>query len=213
MRITIFGATGNIGQRILNEALQRGHTVTAVSRNPNRPKDLPKPVHFQIGDIYNQEDVIRLCRDQDLVISATRPPAGDEHELADMTCAILAALAETGTRLLLMGGAGSLVVPNSGGTLVVDDERFVQSPWRAIALACCEQLAICQKHPQVNWSYLSPAARLVEGERSNNFRLGKDELLIDNNGDSKISMEDLAVAMLNEAENPQHHQQRFTLAY
>jgi len=78
MRITIFGATGNTGQRILNEALQRGHIVTAVSRNPNRPKDLPKPVHFQIGDIYNQEDVIRLSHDQDLVISATRPPAGDE---------------------------------------------------------------------------------------------------------------------------------------
>lgn len=84
---------------------------------------------------------------------------------------------------------------------------------RDIALACNEQLEVCRAETGVDWAYLSPAALLEPGERTGNYRLGTDELVVDTEGNSTISMEDLAVALLDEAEWPQHHRTRFTAAY
>lgn len=212
MRITVFGATGNVGSRVVAEALDRGHDVTAVVRDPDRFPDLPAGVASRSGNAASAEDVAALSAGQDLVISATRPTPGNERALVAMAEALLAGLSRTGVRLLLVGGAGSLSVPDTGGR-VVDDPRYVGSGWRDIALACCDQFESCRVATRVDWSYLSPPALLEPGKRTGRYRLGDDELLLDAEGRSRISMEDFAVALLDEAERPRHRRARFTVAY
>ncbi|MFC9324713.1 NAD(P)-dependent oxidoreductase [Kitasatospora sp. NPDC057015] len=212
MRITVFGAAGNVGSRVVAEALARGHEVTAVVRDAARFADLDPAARALTGDAGVVEDVVRLTGGQDLVISATRPAPGREGEFAAVTRALLAGLARTGVRLLVVGGAGSLTVPGSGGALVTDDPHF-PAEWRPIAQACGEQLAVCRAEPAVDWAYVSPAALLEPGVRTGGYRLGADELLVDDRGVSAISMEDLSVALLDEAERPRHHRARFTVAY
>ena len=213
MKITVFGATGNVGKRVIDEALMRGHEVTAVLRNTSRIDELNPAVNFVIGDADNVSDVVRLSAGQDLVISATRPPQGAENTLVYTARSLLSGLAQTKVRLLLVGGAASLTVPNSQGTLVVDDTDWVPLAWRDIALACLAQHQLCQKDEVVDWSYLSPPAMILPGERTGVFRLGSDELLVDTQGRSTISLEDFAIALVDEAEQQNHSKKRFTVAY
>ncbi|MEU4118625.1 NAD(P)H-binding protein [Kitasatospora sp. NPDC028055] len=212
MRITVFGATGNVGRRVVAEALARGHEVTAVVRNPAKPHGLPATVTLAVGDADEPADVARIAAGQDLVVAATRPAPGREHELAATTRGLLAGLAGTGVRLLAVGGAGSLTVPGTDGTILVESPGF-PAEIRPIALACSEQLELYRADGEVDWTYLSPAALLEPGVRTGRFRLGRDELLVDADGNSAISMEDLAVALLDEAEQPVHRRARFTAAY
>ncbi len=212
MRITLFGAAGNVGRRVIAEALSRGHEVTAVSRNPERAQGLPADITVRRGDAANPEDVATLSAREDLVIAATRPAPGAEEELVAATEGLLAGLRGSDVRLLLVGGAGSLTVPGTDGLTLVETPDF-PSEIRPIALAGCAQLAACQADEQVDWSYLSPPASLEPGERTGQYRRGGDELLTDGVGVSAISMEDFAVALLDEAERPQHHRRRFTVAY
>lgn len=212
MRITVFGAAGNVGRRVVAEALSRGHHVTAVVRDPARFPELPPGADARVGDAANADDVAELSTGQDVVIGATRPPAGSEGELVTATRGLLAGLARTGVRLLVVGGAAGLTVPGSGGATVVEDPGFPAS-LRPIALACNEQLAACRAESGVDWAYLSPSALLEPGVRTGRYRVGTDELLVDEKGDSAISMEDLAVALLDEAERPRHHRTRFTAGY
>ncbi|GHG61201.1 NAD(P)-dependent oxidoreductase [Streptomyces griseocarneus] len=212
MRITVFGATGNVGGRTVAEALSRGHEVTAVVRDPARSGGLPPAVTVRTGDARDADAVAALSAGQDLVISATRPASGSEDQLAAATRGLLSGLARTGVRLLLVGGAGSLTVPGGTGT-VIDDPALVPPSVRPIALACGEQLALCRAETVVDWAYLSPSALLEPGQRTGAYRLGADELLVDDRGVSQISMEDLAVALLDEAESPRHHRTRFTVGY
>jgi putative NADH-flavin reductase len=213
MKITIFGATGSVGSRVVAEALSRDHEVRAVVRHEGRFKELPDGVEPHIGDVTHSDDVARLSVGQDLVISATRPAPGHESLLIAMTQALLAGLSGTGIRLLLVGGAGGLIVPGSDGRMAVNDPNIVPPPWRAIAEACVEQYEVCRAATHVDWTYLSPPALLVPGERTGHYRLGADELLFDVNGRSTISIEDFAVALLDEAEQPHHQRSRFTVAY
>ncbi|WP_030234662.1 NAD(P)-dependent oxidoreductase [Streptomyces sp. NRRL S-350] len=213
MRITVFGATGNVGSRVVTEALARGHQVTAVVRDQAKPHGLPATVALVTGDARNPEDVARTAAGQDVVITATRPAPGSEHELTVATKGLLAGIAGTGVRLLAVGGAGSLTVPGAGGATLVEDPGF-PADIRPIALACSEQLDLYRAaDADVDWTYLSPAALLEPGERTGRFRLGRDELLVDADGNSAISMEDLAIALLDEVERPAHRLTRFTAAY
>ncbi|MFF4815871.1 NAD(P)-dependent oxidoreductase [Kitasatospora sp. NPDC001309] len=212
MRITVFGATGNVGRRVVTEALARGHEVTAVVRDPAKPHGLPTTVTLAVGDAGEPADVARIVAGQDLAVTATRPAPGREHELAATTRGLLAGLAGTGVRLLAVGGAGSLTVPGTDGTILVESPGF-PAEIRPIALACGEQLELYRADGEVDWTYLSPAALLEPGVRTGRFRLGRDELLVDADGNSAISMEDLAVALLDEAEQPVHRRARFTAAY
>lgn len=212
MRITVFGAGGRVGSRVVTEALFRGHEVTAVVRSRARFHELDSLATPREGDAATVEDVATLSVGQDVVISATRPPAGHEHELVTTTEALLAGLARTDTRLLLVGGAASLTVLGTDGVTVMDDATY-PTALRAIALACTDQLTACRSETEVDWAYLSPAAQLEPGPRTGSYRLGTDELLVDGDGNSTISMEDLAVALLDEAEQPAHHQTRFTVGY
>ena len=212
MRITVFGATGQVGRRIVNEALLRGHSVTAVGRSADRATALPKAALFRRGDASQLEDVLSLTEGQDLVINATRPVAGREKDVDTTTRVLFEGLARTGVRLLVAGGAASLSVPGTGRQ-VIDSPEFLPPSARHIGQASLTQFHICEAEERVDWAYLAPAANLAPGSRTGQFRLGRDELLLDESGQSRISMEDLAVAMLDEAERPQHHQRRFTVAY
>ncbi|MCP2277838.1 NAD(P)-dependent oxidoreductase [Nocardia amikacinitolerans] len=211
MRITVFGAAGEVGRRVVAEALARGHEVTAVVRNPERATNLPAEVEVRTGDAANVDDVESLSAGQDLVITATRPAPGREAELPEVTAAILAGVARTGARLLVVGGAATLIVPGADGMTLHEIPDF-PAELRPIARACEEQLAVCRAASTVNWTYLSPPAELLPGARTGEYRLGGDELLSDANGVSRISMEDFAVALLDEAERPAHGGARFTVA-
>ncbi len=210
MRITIVGATGSVGRRIVAEALSRGHEVTAVVRDPARYEELPEGINPQTGDASNADDIARLSEGQDVVISAIR---GRESEVVPTTQALLDGLAQTGVRLLVVGGAACLTVPNSGGTAVIDDPRFVPEKWREIAQVSLAQYQTVRSESRVDWAYLCPPPMLEPGERTGKFRLGGDELILDADGNSTISIEDLSVVLLDEAERPQHHQTMFTAAY
>jgi len=153
-----------------------------------------------------------LSAGQDVVIAATRPAPGRESEFVITTKALLTGLADTGVRLLVVGGAGSLTVPGSGGRTLREAPDF-PAELSDIALAGAEQLAAYRAESGVDWAYLSPAALMEPGERTGRYRLGTDELLVDAEGNSKIAVEDLAVALLDEAERPAHHRTRFTAAY
>ncbi|MFJ6698228.1 NAD(P)-dependent oxidoreductase [Streptomyces sp. NPDC091272] len=210
MRITVFGATGAAGSRIVAEAVDRGHDVTAVTRDPARFSALHPAARHRAGDALDPDRVAELSADQDLLISATRPVPGQEAQLANTARALLEGLSRTGVRLLLIGGAGSLRLPGSDLTLVEGPD--FPAALRPIALACDEQLAVCRAAgPAVDWAYLSPPAVFEPGVRTGTYRLGTDELLVDAEGNSAVSMEDFAIAVLDEAESPKHHRTRFTI--
>ncbi|AKU94594.1 Dienelactone hydrolase [Labilithrix luteola] len=207
----MFGAAGSVGSRIVGEALLRGHEVTAVVRDESRLSSLPAGARGRIGDATSVDQVAALSAGQDLVISATRPAPGNEQQLVTMAKSLLAGVTRSGVRLLLVGGAASLKVPDTGG-LLVDDARYVPDFVRDIAIACCAQFDVCTADAAADWTYLSPPALLVPGERTGGYRSGGDELLFDSDGTSTISIEDFAVALLDEAESPKHRRSRFTVA-
>ncbi|MFE0176360.1 NAD(P)-dependent oxidoreductase [Streptomyces sp. NPDC059002] len=214
MRITVFGAAGNAGSRVVAEALSRGHEVTAVVRDAARFTELHPDAMHRTGDAGIPDDVRKVSEGQDLVVNATRPAPGREHEHPVITTSLLTGLAGTGIRLLVIGGAGSLTVPGTAGRAAIDDPRYVPAAWRHIAAASNAQYdAVRTTETDVPWTYLSPSALFEPGARTGTFRLGKDELLVDAAGNSSISMEDLAIALLDEAERPAHHRGRFTVGY
>lgn len=212
MNVTIFGATGQVGSRILDEATARGHHVTAVTRSGTSPNS-PDSVTWIAGDARNRGDVAHLSQGQDVVISATSGPRAGGDELAVTAQALLDGVADTGARLIVVGGAGPLIVPDSGGRLVVDDARFVPESIRGVAQACVEQLDVLRQNSTVDWTYFSPSAEMTAGRRTGRFRTGTDELIVDSDGTSRISLEDVAVAVLDEAERPLHIRAVLTAGY
>jgi putative NADH-flavin reductase len=213
MNISLIGASGFVGSSILKEALDRGHEVTAIVRHPEKLTAHPK-LQTRKGDVYNEGEVARLVAGHDAVISAfnpgwTNPDIYNLHIKG--TKAIIAGVKKAGIkRLLLVGGAGSLEV--KPGVQSVDLPEFPKE-WKQGALATREALNLLRQEAELDWSFLSPSADLSPGQRTGKFRLGKDQLLKDAKGQSRISTEDYAVAMLDEVERPSHVRQRFTVGY
>jgi uncharacterized protein len=204
--IVIIGATGFVGSKILDEALSRGHRVTAVMRNPDKlPKHARLTVHK--ADIL-KDDLAAIVAGHDAVISAYNPslPEGDQGVRAIIDAVKKAHV----QRLLVVGGAGTLEV--APGTRLLDTPEF-PAQWKPGALAAAAYLEALRAERDLQWTYLSPAERLGPGERTNKFRLGGDRLLRDAQGVSRISLEDYAVAMIDELERPKHTRRRFTVAY
>ncbi|TDD61200.1 NAD-dependent epimerase/dehydratase family protein [Kribbella antibiotica] len=200
MRILVFGATGAVGSRVTQEARNRGHQVTAVSRT-GTPR----------GDASDSGDVAELSQGHDVVISATRPQAGQESELVLAAMGLLNGLRFSGIRLILVGGAASLTVPGTGRTLV--EQPGFPDEYRPIAVACNEQFDLVKASNDVDWTYVSPPDLLEPGVRTGTYRLGTDELVVTTDGTSSISMEDFAMALVDEAERAKHHGRRFTVGY
>lgn len=213
MRITVFGATGNIGRRVIAEALSRGHEVMGVARNQAGLGKLPSSVDAQIGDANKINDVIKLSTGQDVVINTMRPTPGSEDEVGKTTKTLMDGLVITGVRLIISGGAASLIVPGTNGKKVIEDPRYLPVAARDVAQASMDQYNICLAEKRVDWTYMSPPASINPGKRTGSYRLGTDSLLVDAHGDAKISMEDFAMVILDEAEQPTHHQSRITAAY
>ena len=213
MKIALIGATGFVGSAILKEALDRGHEVTAIVRHPEKVQPCQKlrPVK---GDVYNADDVARLIMGHDVVISAFNPGWGnpDLYSLqVKGTQAIITGVKKAGiTRLLFVGGAGSLEV--KPGVQALDLPGF-PAEYKQGALATREALNMLRKESNLDWSFLSPSADLFPGQRTGNFRLGTDQVLKDTNGQSRISTQDYAMAMIDEVERPAHVRQRFTVGY
>jgi uncharacterized protein len=212
MKIALIGGSGNIGHRILREALDRGHHVTAISRNSVKQDVKHDRLKWVSLDILNTSLLKEVVMQQDAVISAYGPGEGeDPQNVITTTNSIIEAMRQSGTkRLVVVGGAGSLEV--APGVQLVDTPEFPEA-WKGGALAHREALRIYQKINDLDWTYMSPAAMIIPGERTGKFRLGKGQLVTDEKGNSTISMEDFAVALMNEIENPEHIHKRFTLAY
>lgn len=203
MKIALIGATGFIGSRLLAELTSRGHQVTAIVRNPEK---VPQGAGIvaKKGDVYDKDGLAALLAGHDAAISAV-------HYTASDPAVLLAAVKQSGVkRYLVVGGAGSLEV--APGVKLFDTKEFP-----AIYLdearkggAYLDQL---KGESDLDWTFLSPSALIEPGVRTGQFRLGKDQLLVDGKGQSRISAEDYAVALVDELEKPAHTRQRFTVGY
>ena len=208
MKIAVVGATGMVGSRVVRESVHRGHDITAVcrGRNPSRPG-----VTTVQCDANDRNRMATLFSGHDAIVGATRPSLGQEDTVAATTTALLDAAAEAGTRILVIGGAGPLRIPGQPDQLVAGSADHVPAAWRTIAAASVAQLYACRAHP-ANWVYVSPPAVLEPGHRTGTYRRGGTTLLTRSDGASRISAEDLAVAVLDEIENPREND-HFTIAY
>ncbi|TQN63490.1 NAD(P)-dependent oxidoreductase [Agrobacterium tumefaciens] len=201
-KIALIGASGNAGSRILKELSDRGHQVTAIARNPEKIASLPNVVAKK-GDVFDQAGLSELLKGHDAVISSVHFTASDPATLIE------AVRASGVQRYLVVGGAGSLEI--APGQRVVDLPDF-PAAYKAEATKGAEFLDILKQEKQLDWTFLSPSAEFVPGERTGRFRLGKDSLLSNDEG-SRISFEDYAIALVDEIEKPQHSRQRFTIGY
>ena len=213
MKIALLGATGFVGSAILNEALNRGHAVTAIVRHLEKVEQREGLIARQ-GDAYDAASLAQLLTGQDAVISAFNPGWKNPNLYDDQvrgTASIIAAIKRAGVkRVLWVGGAGGLEV--TPGERLVDSKDF--PAWILPgSLATIDALEQLRKEPELDWSFLAPSANMKSGNRTGKYRVGGDRLLVGANGKSEISVQDYAVAMIDELEHPAHVRQRFTVGY
>jgi putative NADH-flavin reductase len=212
-KIMLIGSSGMIGQRVLHEALNRGHHVTALVRDTSGTGEHRAELDYHTGDIFKPETIATAAVDHDVVMSAYGPGKGDPNLVVKAAHALIEALARVEPiRLIAVSGAGSLAV--KPGVQLVDAPDF-PAEWKAIALAHREALDVYRKAgmAQFDWTAVSPAALIEPGTRTGKYRTGTDQLLVDDKGKSYISAEDFAVAVVDEIEKPRFQAQRFTVAY
>ncbi|MGW6844096.1 NAD(P)-dependent oxidoreductase [Streptomyces sp. NPDC054958] len=222
MKIALFGATGTIGNRVLREALRRGHEVTAVVRDPARLPDSGSGTGAGAlvvvrGDVLDPGSVAAVVAGHDVVVSAFGPGRSDPAALVTAAKALIGGVRSLGgeapaPRVVVVGGAGSLRTPAGPA---VWDEAGVPAPVSALMHAHGDALDFLRTVPveQVHWTCLSPAAQIEPGERTGAYRLGLDDLVVDEEGRSRISTEDFAVALVDEIERDTHAGRRFTVAH
>jgi putative NADH-flavin reductase len=207
MHVALIGATGNAGSRILAELVRRSHSVTAIVRDVTRVPALPG-VEARFGDVSDESGLAALLRGHDAVISSVPFGGSDPGKL-------IAAVQRSGVRrYLVVGGAGSLEVALGKiplGLKLIDTPNFPEA-YRKEATAGCAFLDRLSTETELDWTFLSPSALLIPGERTGAFRLGTD-LLLSNEQGSMISFEDYAVALVDELEKPAHSRKRFTVGY
>ena len=213
MRIAIIGASGQIGAFIRDEALARGHQVTAIVRHPEKIT-VQNPSLTVVKAEILKDKVDELVKGHEALISAYNPGWSNPdiyNEQIEGYKAIISGVKKSGIkRLLVVGGAGTLEV--APGVQLLDTASFPENIKGGV-LATKEVLYMLRKEKELEWTFLSPPASIAPGERTGHYRLGKDQLLKDKQGESKISTQDYAVAMLDELEHPQHIRERFTVAY
>jgi putative NADH-flavin reductase len=203
MKIAVIGASGNAGSRITAELARRDHKVTAIARNPEKIARQANVTPTR-GDVMDQAGLARLVTGHDAAISSV-------HFLASDPVKLIGAAKESKVgRYLVVGGAGSLEV--APGVRLVTTPGFPVA-YKAEAEKGAAFLDLLRAEKELNWTFLSPSALFVAGERTGKFRLGTDQLLTAADGKSSISFEDFAVALADEIERPAHIRQRFTIGY
>lgn len=211
MKIVVLGAWGNIGKRIVAEALHRGHAVTGVGRSPAPANPPVERFSVVSADVTDVASTAKAISGHDVVISAVGPaPGAPPTFLMDVarSLPVAARLAQV-KRIVVVGGAGSLLV--GPGLQLVDTPDFPPA-WRPVALAHREALALWRAVSDLAWTYVSPAAMIAPGTRTGHYQSGDDLLLVDGEGQSRISMEDFAVGVIDLAEQASHKRQRVTFA-
>jgi uncharacterized protein len=208
VRILLVGASGMIGSRILAEAAARGHPVIAAARHPDRIAAGPNIRVVQL-DATDVQAFTALARDADVIVTAVSPRGGGDpmQEARAVADAAISAARATGHRLIVVGGAGSLNLPD-GRPLA----ETLPPAYRGEALAM-RAVRDSLKASDINWTFFSPAASIAPGARTGKYRLGTTVLLSDHNGDSRISAEDYAKALVDEVESPAHQRAQMTIAY
>jgi putative NADH-flavin reductase len=213
MRIAIFGITGKAGSRIAREALSRGHDVVGVARDFSKVPLEHARLQLVKGDVLDPASVASAVRGADAVISAVGPANFERTNpfLKNAVQSLLDGVRQAGIkRLLLVGGAGGLEV--APGVQLVDSPGFPEA-WKGIALTHRDAFEVIRNVNDLDWTYVAPAAMFEPGERTGKYRKDGDRLVADAQGNSRISMEDYAVAMLDEVEKPAHKKARMSVGY
>ena len=217
MKVALIGATGFVGSAVLNELTDRGHQVTAIARNPEKAEGAGPGVTVRKADVYNADEVAAAVEGHDAVVSTfnsgwTNPNIYDDFLKGAK--AIQEGIKKAGVkRLLFVGGAGSLYV--APGVQLIDTPQF-PAEYKAGASAARDYLTHLQSEQDLHWAFLSPAIEMHQGTsgvRKGAYRKGLENPVFDDNGRSIISVEDLAIAIVDELEQANHVRQRFTVAY
>lgn len=212
--VLLLGATGFVGSALLSELLSRGHQVTALVRDPAKLPQHERLTAVQ-GDVTDVDALVQAMQSKDAVISAYNPGWTNpniKRDTEENYPKILRAAKLAGApRLLIVGGAGSLFV--APGVRVMDTGALPEEIMDGVRSLAAFYLDHLMAEKELDWVFFSPAGMLEPGERTGVFRLGKDELIVDAEGNSRISVEDYALAMVDELEKPQHHRERFTIGY
>lgn len=207
MKVVLYGATGNSGQRILRELTSRGHQVTGVARNTSK---LPSTITTVKDDLSSAEAIASIIAGADVVVSAYAPPQDNTDALLGVTEREIAAVKKAGTaRLIVVGGAGLLEL-TPGTTLIASG--YLPESYHPIANSHEKALGLL-KASDINWTYFSPAGYFEPGERTGKFRLGTTNLIANEKGESRISFEDYAVALVDEIEKPAHEHGQLSIGY
>lgn len=209
MNVVVYGATGNAGSEIVKELVARGHKVTGVARNVEKLKGF-EGVTAKTDDLSNVDAIAAIIEGADAVVTSYQPPTDDTDQLVAVTERQIAAVKKAGgPRLLVVGGAGLLEVA-PGVTLI----KSGHLPEIYMPIATSHEKALnVLKASDINWTYLSPGAYFVPGERTGKFRLGTNNLVMDEKGESRISFADYAIAMVDEIERPKHENGSFSVGY
>ena len=221
LSILVYGATGKVGSLVVEEALQRGHLVTAVSRDPSRIEKQHDNLSVVAGDLLDLQSIELLVEDKDVIIVSVRGMIGKDKKPENTLQYIairnivgqLRAIGGGAARLIHVGGSGSLEV--EPGVLYADKIPRVFLP-KSLELEIQGQILVLEflrTVEDVDWSYATPAKNFTNKERTGKFRIGGDALMEDDRGKSRISRADFAVALIDEAEKAEHIQQRFSVAY
>jgi putative NADH-flavin reductase len=216
MKIALIGATGFVGSAVLKEALDRGIQVTAIVRQPEKLQ-AQKNLTIVKGDVMDSDNLSELFKGNDVVVSAYNAGWANPdlyNEYLEGSQSIQKAVKKSGVkRYIVLGGAGSLFV--APGVQLIDTPQF-PAEWKPGALAARDYLNILKKENELDWTFVSPAIEMNQGtphERRGTYRTELDNPVFDANNKSTISVEDLAVAILDEVENPKHIRVRFTVGY
>ena len=213
--VVLIGASGFVGTAILNELLKSGHKVTAIVRDPAKVTTSNPNLKVVQADVTDTDVLIEASKGKDAVISAYNPgwknPNIYEETLKNYPLIVDSVKKAGVERLLIVGGAGTLFY--APGKMVMDADDVPAKLLPGIKSLGEFYLNTLRKENDIDWIFLSPAANMTPGERTGKFRFGKDDLVVDVNGDSNISVEDYAVAMVDELEQKHHHKERFTIGY
>nr|WP_319397448.1 NAD(P)-dependent oxidoreductase [uncultured Carboxylicivirga sp.] len=214
-KVVLIGASGFIGSALLNEALNRGIQIVAVVRNPEKIKIANANLQVVKADVSDADAVSEIAKDADAVISAYNPGWANANiydEILTTYPAILQGVKKAGVkRFLIVGGAGTLFV--APGLRVVDSGAIPEEIMGGVKSLGEFYLNTLTQEKDIDWVFFSPAGTIEPGERTGEYRLGKDDLIVNDNGESKISVQDYAKAMIDELETPAHHHERFTIGY
>ena len=214
-KVTLIGASGFVGTALLNELLSRGHMVQAIVRNPKKIQVTNDKLTVKAADVSDKSTLVELCKGSDVVISAYKP-GGNNPSIYNETLKnypiILNSVKEAKVeRLLIVGGAGTLFC--APGLRVVDSGAIPDAIMGGVKSLGEFYLNTLMKEDQLDWVFFSPAGLLEDGKRTGTFRLGKDDLIVDKEGQSHISVQDYAMAMVDEMEKEVHHKECFTIGY